>query len=183
MWEDYIKTNAVPVAASDGVHYAVTSSNGTLYVDAGTTPVATIHFETNEWKALHQPSQQRAAKNYYDLSGLAAILGEWKDLNRRDHITGARIVWDEPYYVKGYFKWTATDVLPATTYLPQDRYALVANGSGAGWVTLIENDNAGSTNLHLFCHLILLWELAHSLRFFMLSALSVIMSVPLILKP
>ena len=141
MWEDYIKTNAVPVAASDGIHYAVTSSNGTLYVDADTTPVATIHFETNKWKALHRPSQQRAAKNYYDLSGLSAILGEWKDLNGRDHITGARIVWDEPYYVSGYFDWTATDVLPSTLYTPQDRYALVANGSGAGWVTLIENDN------------------------------------------
>lgn len=40
-WLEYIKTNAVPVAASDGVHYAVTSTNGAAYVDADTTPVAT----------------------------------------------------------------------------------------------------------------------------------------------
>ena len=141
MWFNYIVTNAVSVAASDGVHYAVSSTNGTLYVDAATTPVAKMVITTNDWEALHKPSKQRAAKSYYDLSGLAEILGDWDDLDGRDHITGARIAWDEPYYVSGYFNWTATDVLPATVYKAQDRYALVANGSGSGWVTLIENDN------------------------------------------
>ena len=142
MWLDLIRTNAVPVAASDGTHYAVTSTNGALYVDSVTTPVATLaEATTNEWKALHQPTKQSEAKRYYDLSGLAALIGEWEDLDGRDHITGTRIAWDEPYYVSGYFEWTATDVLPATVYKPQDHYALVANGSGSGWITLIENDN------------------------------------------
>ena len=141
MWLDLIKTNAVPVTTSDGVHFAVTSTNGALYVDATTTPVAKPVITATEWKSLHQPSKQRAAKRYYDLSGLAAILGDWDELSKYDHITGANIAWVEAYYVNGYFEWEAKDVLPAIEYKAQDRYALVANGSGAGWVTLIENDN------------------------------------------
>ena len=141
MWLEYIKTNAVPLAAADGVHYAVTSTNGPAYVNGTLTPVANRVPLTNEWKALHQPTKQSEAKRYYDLSGLAALIGEWEDLDGRDHITGARIAWDEPYYVSGYFEWTVKDSLPSTVYKAQDRYALVANGSGSGWITLIENDN------------------------------------------
>ena len=141
MWLEYIKTNAVPLVTADGVHYAVTSTNGPAYVNGNLTPVANRVPLTNEWKRLFQPSKQRAAKRYYDLSGLAAILGDWDELSKYDHITGAKIAWVEAYYVNGYFEWDAKDVLPAIEYKAQDRYALVANGSGAGWVTLIENDN------------------------------------------
>ncbi|MBO4708439.1 MAG: hypothetical protein J5727_01525, partial [Kiritimatiellae bacterium] len=140
-WLDLITTNAVPVMASDYVHYAVTSSNGVGYVDAVTTPVATIEIATNKWKSLYQPSKQRAAKLYYDLSGLAALIGDWDELSGYDHITGAKVAWVDAYYVTGCFKWKVQDSMPATTYMPQDHYALVANGSGSGWVTLIENDN------------------------------------------
>ncbi len=141
MWLKLIETNAVPVTATDGVHYAVTSTNGALYVDEATTPYAKIEITTNEWRRLYQPSKQKAAKRYYDMSGLSAILGEWDKLSHYAYLTDTPVVWDEPCYVSGYFKWSTKDSLPAISYKPQDRYALVANGSGAGWVTLIENDN------------------------------------------
>ena len=137
MWLKYIETNAVPVAASDGVHYAVTSTNGALYVDDATTPAAKIEITTDDWKRHHglRSAAKDAAKRYYDMSGLPAIIGEWTNL------VSSAYTWDDIHYLSGYFEWTAADVLPATVYKPQDRYALVANGSGAGWVTLIENDN------------------------------------------
>ena len=136
MWEDYIKTNAVPVMTADGTHFAVTSTNGPAYKE-GVTPVAEIGQMTENWKRHHglRSASKDAAKRYYDMSGLPAIIGEWTNL------VSKATTWDDIYYVKGYFEWEATDSLPATTYLPQDHYALVANGSGAGWVTLIENDN------------------------------------------
>ena len=135
MWEDYIKTNAVPVMTADGTHFAVTSTNGPAYKE-GKTPVATIE-KTEKWKRHHglRSASKDAAKRYYDMSGLPALIGDWTNL------VDKATTWDDIYYVKGYFEWEATDSLPATTYLPQDHYALVANGSGSGWVTLIENDN------------------------------------------
>ncbi len=45
------------------------------------------------------------------------------------------------------FASTVTALLPTTIYLPRDHYALVANGAGAGWVTLIENDNPDATQV------------------------------------
>lgn len=140
MWLEYIKTNAVPLATADGVHYAVTSTNGPAYVNGNLTPVANRVPLTNEWKRLFQPSKQRAAKRYYDLSGLAPILGDWEDLRDRA-VFKNKIPFIDAHYEQGYFEWDAKDVLPAIEYKAQDRYALVANGSGAGWVTLIENDN------------------------------------------
>ena len=140
MWLEYIETNAVPLAAADGVHYAVTSTNGSAYVNGTLTPVANRVPLTNEWKRLFQPSKQRAAKRYYDLSGLAPILGDWEDLRDRATFKN-KIPFIDAHYEQGYFEWDAKDVLPAIEYKAQDRYALVANGSGAGWVTLIENDN------------------------------------------
>ncbi|MBR2839506.1 MAG: hypothetical protein IKE55_12020, partial [Kiritimatiellae bacterium] len=136
MWEEYIKTNAVPVMTADGTHFAVTSTNGPAYKE-GVTPVAEIGQMTENWKRHHglRSASKDAAKRYYDMSGLPAIIGEWTNL------VSKATTWDDIYYVKGYFEWEATDSLPATTYLPQDHYALVANGFGSGWVTLIENDN------------------------------------------
>ena len=137
MWLDLIKTNAVPVMAGDYTHFAVTSTNGAAYVDANTTPVATIVKTTDKWKRHHglRSAAKDSAKRYYDLSGLAAIIGDWDDL------TESGTTWDDFYYLEGYFSWTAKDSMPATLYAPQDHYALVANGAGSGWVTLIENDN------------------------------------------
>ena len=45
------------------------------------------------------------------------------------------------------FTATITERAPMTTYLPVDHYALVANGAGGGWVTLIENDNPDATQV------------------------------------
>ena len=124
----------------DGTHFAVTSTNGPLYVDAIMTPVAQMVITSNVWKRLHQPTKQAAAKMYYDMSGMSAILGDWED--ERDYaIAGNKIPWIDAQYVQGYFVWESVESSPSTIYSPQDRYALVANGSGAGWVTLIENDN------------------------------------------
>ena len=135
-WIAYVENNAVPLMAADGVHYAVTSTNGPAYAE-GVTPVATRVELTNDYKRHHglRTRQKDMAKRYYDLSGLAEILGEWDDL------TDGGTTWDDIYYVSGYFSWQAADSSPSTAYAPQDHYALVANGSGAGWVTLIENDN------------------------------------------
>ena len=139
-WQKLVETNAVPVMETEGEHFAVTSTNGELYVDATFTPVATMHIVSNEWKRLHQPTKQEAAQRYYDLSGMSALIGDWEEM--RDYaIAGNKIPWIDAHYVTGYFSWTATDVLPSTIYSPQDHYALVANGAGDGWVTLIENDN------------------------------------------
>ena len=140
-WLTLIATNAMPVTTSDGLHCAVTCDKGDLYVDASTTPVATLaEVKTNEWKRLFQPSKQRAAKSAYDLSGLAALIGDWEDLRDRA-VFGNKLPYIDVYYVKGYFEWTVKDSLPSTEYKAQDHYALVANGSSSGWVTIIENDN------------------------------------------
>ena len=50
-------------------------------------------------------------------------------------------------YVKGYFTWETIEHPVANTYKPRDHYALVANGTGAGYVTLIENDNPDPTQV------------------------------------
>ena len=140
-WVELTKTNALPVVdtATEG-YIAVTSTNGALYVDELLTPVATMTVTSNMWKRLHQPTKQEAAQRYYDMSGMSALLGDWEELRDRA-IAGNKLPWVDAYYVQGYFSWTAIDAMPSTTYLPQDHYALVANGSGDGWVTLIENDN------------------------------------------
>ena len=138
MWLKYIETNAVAVVANDGEHFAVTSTNGPLY-NAEFTPVASMTITTNEWKRLHQPTKQEEAKRYYDMSGMAAMIGDWEDV--RDYaIAGNKIPWIDAHYVTGYFSWESYDVMPQTTYTMKDHYALVANGTGAGWVTLVEND-------------------------------------------
>ena len=134
MWIELVKTNAYPVTSEDYAHFAVTSTNGSLYVSEEMTPYAEMVEQTNTWRRLYTPSEWAAAKRYYDLSGLSALVGDWTNLVTKN-------AWEDVYYLSGYFKWHATDPSPYTTYKAQDHYALVANGSGSGWVTLIENDN------------------------------------------
>ena len=52
-------------------------------------------------------------------------------------------------YLEVQMEFTAniSERLPVTVYLPRDHYALVANGAGAGWVTLVENDNPDATQV------------------------------------
>ena len=135
-WINYIENNAVVLMADDGEHYAVTSTNGSNYIE-GVTPVAKRVELVNDYKRHHglRTHGKEMAKRYYDLSGMAELIGDW------DSLTAGGTTWDDIYYVSGYFSWQSTGLSPYTTYSPQDHYALVANGSGSGWVTLIENDN------------------------------------------
>jgi hypothetical protein len=53
----------------------------------------------------------------------------------------------EVTFVQGYFSWETTEYPAANTYIGQDHYALVADGTGIGYVTLIENDNPDTTQV------------------------------------
>ncbi len=82
-----------------------------------------------------------AAKSRYEELGLNTYLGkEW------DEETGEKTTWPVTF-VEGYFTWDAKEYPAANTYLPRDHYALVANGLGVGYVTLIENDNPDPTQV------------------------------------
>ncbi|MBQ4198464.1 MAG: hypothetical protein II649_01150 [Kiritimatiellae bacterium] len=81
------------------------------------------------------------AKERYEELGLNTYLGkEWDD------VTGGKTSC-EVTFVEGVFKWKGKEYPAANTYLPRDHYALVANGMGAGYVTLIENDNPDPTQV------------------------------------
>ena len=82
-----------------------------------------------------------AAKSRYEELGLNTLLGkEW------DEVTNGKTSW-EVTFVEGDFTWETKEYPSANTYLPRDHYALVANGLGAGYVTLIENDNPDTTQV------------------------------------
>ena len=72
----------------------------------------------------------------WEEDGLKEYTGlEWKAESSDDEIFSK--------YLEVVVNFTAivAERLPTTLYLPRDHYALVANGAGAGWVTLVENDN------------------------------------------
>ena len=81
------------------------------------------------------------AKERYEELKLNELLGkEWDD------VTSGKTSW-EVTFVEGDFTWEAKEYPAANTYLPHDHYALVATGAGAGYVTLIENDNPDPTQV------------------------------------
>ena len=87
------------------------------------------------WRSmLFAPSADLAER--WEKDGLKEYTGlEWND-----EIAGSGL--SSGYLeVKVNFTANVTERLPTTVYLPRDHYALVANGAGAGWVTLVENDN------------------------------------------
>ena len=92
---------------------------------------------STSWKTLPRTATtDKAAK--WEKDGLAEYTGlGWKTEN------------DGGSYLSVEMKFTSTiaERLPITVYLPRDHYALVANGAGAGWVTLIENDNPDETQV------------------------------------
>ena len=80
------------------------------------------------------------AKSRYEELGLNTLLGkEWDDV-----VSGSS--WSV-VFVEGEFTWETKEYPSANTYLPRDHYALVASGMGAGYVTLIENDNPDKTQV------------------------------------
>jgi hypothetical protein len=50
-------------------------------------------------------------------------------------------------YVKGKFTWETEESPAANTYKARDHYALIADGTGTNYVTLIENDNPDPTQV------------------------------------
>ena len=88
------------------------------------------------------PTRRNAAKAKYEELGLNKYLGkEWDDLNKNKHICMSCC------YVKGKFTWETTESPAANTYKARDHYALVADGTGTNYVTLIENDNPDPTQV------------------------------------
>ena len=73
-------------------------------------------------------------------------LREYTGLEWRDELAGTGL---GSSYLEVKVKFTAgiSERLPITAYLPRDHYALVANGAGDGWVTLVENDNPDATQV------------------------------------
>ena len=106
-------------------------SNGT---EAPNDVFAEWH-ETGVAQHVGLPSTLAAAADVYAATRMNEFLGvEWDDEVFDDTI--AKVI-----YVKGYFTWKTVEHPAANTYRPCDHYALVANGTGAGYVTLIENDS------------------------------------------
>ena len=97
--------------------------------------------ETGVAQHVRLPSALAAAADVYAATRMNEFLGvEWDDAVFDDTI--AKVT-----YVKGYFTWKAVEHPAANTYKPRDHYALVADGTGAGYVTLIENDNPDKTQV------------------------------------
>ena len=81
------------------------------------------------------------AKSRYEELGLDKYLGKtWED------VAGDKTSV-EVAFVAGTFSWETEEYPAANTYLARDHYALVADGTGAGYVTLIENDNPDTTQV------------------------------------
>lgn len=86
-------------------------------------------------------SRLEGAKSRYEELGLNTHLNkEW------DSIVSNKSPWTV-VYVKGHFTWKATEHPAANTYLARDHYGLIADGTGIGYVTLIENDNPDTTQV------------------------------------
>ena len=81
------------------------------------------------------------AKKRYEELGLDKYLKQkWDDV--ASNATSVAVC-----FVKGHFDWKTEEHPAANTYLGRDHYALVADGTGVGYVTLIENDNPDPTQV------------------------------------
>lgn len=70
----------------------------------------------------------------------------WEDL-AWDQATAKELPIYEAVRVRGRFTWEGGRDLPASAYAPHVNYGLIGNGDGTGYVTLIENDNADTTEV------------------------------------
>ena len=113
---------------------------GKVVTNMENVTVATWHEDKCETRKV-DGSRLESAKERYEELGLNTYLNkEW------DNIVSSKSSW-EVTYVKGHFTWECSEFPAANTYLPRDHYALVADGTGVGYVTLIENDNPDTTQV------------------------------------
>ncbi len=147
-WADKMKSDDDPVIANRFVVEEVTFSEiGTVMQVVGGKEVEAENVAFATWKPeLLREEKVKGdrleyAKSRYEELGLNTYLGsEWDD------VTGGKAS-SEVVFVEGVFSWKTTEYPAANTYLARDHYALVANGMGVGYVTLIENDNPDTTQV------------------------------------
>ncbi len=101
---------------------------------------ATWHEDKCETRKV-KGSRLEGAKSRYEELGLNTYLNkEW------DNIVSNKSPWTV-VYVKGHFTWKTKEYPAANTYMARDHYGLIADGTGIGYVTLIENDNPDTTQV------------------------------------
>ncbi len=109
-------------------------------VEADGVAFATWHLDKLRTEKVKE-GRLEAAKSRYEELGLNTFLGtEWDDVVSNK--TSFAVT-----FVEGHFTWDTKEYPAANTYLPRDHYALLANGFGVGYVTLIENDNPDPTQV------------------------------------
>ena len=147
-WLGKIANDESPLAADRFVvdKYAFSELGTQWTVVAGKeVPGSNLVFATWTTTATNQhlvgTTRRAAAKKLYESAGLNTYLGkEWDDVSPSKYSC-----WIT--YVRGKFTWTGEERPAANTYRPRDHYALVADGTGTGYVTLIENDNPDPTQV------------------------------------
>ena len=147
-WVDLMKNDDRELASRFVIEEAAFSNLGTSFKVVGGKPVegrsdvlTAVWHETGRDTELVGPTRRKLATARYEELGLDTYLGKkWGDVGTE---SGACTVT----FLKGYFTWEVTEHPSANTYLPRDHYALVANGNGSGYVTLIENDNPDPTQV------------------------------------
>ena len=147
-WLNKMANDTSPLVADRFVvdKYAFSQLGTQWTVVAGKeVPGENLAFATWETTSTNQhlagTTRRAAAKKLYESAGLNKYLGkEWDDVSPSKYSC-----WIT--YVKGKFTWTGEERPAANTYLPRDHYALVADGTGTGYVTLIENDNPDPTQV------------------------------------
>ncbi|MBO7683681.1 MAG: hypothetical protein J6T51_03030, partial [Kiritimatiellae bacterium] len=102
--------------------------------------VATWTETTNDYHTVGATRLAAAKQVYEDLKLNKFLKKEWDDV--KPYKVGGTI-----YYAEGEFKWELKETFPANSYKPRDHYALLADGTGVGYVTLIENDNPDPTQV------------------------------------
>lgn len=147
-WAYKMKYDAAAIVDKRFVVEAVTLTDiGSLFRVVGGKEVEVANTAFATWKLEKMRTEKvkgdrlEYAKSCYEEAGLNTYLGkEWDDI--ASNKTSCVVT-----FVEGVFTWKSKEHLAANTYLPRDHYALVANGMGAGYVTLIENDNPDPTQV------------------------------------
>ncbi len=147
-WADKMKWDSASQMENRFTVEEITLSNfGTPLKVVGGKATEDEGFAFAKWKLNKlrtekvKESRLAAAKERYEELGLNTYLNmEWDD------VVSNKTSWAVTF-VEGSFTWESKEYPAANTYLPRDHYALVANGMGVGYVTLIENDNPDPTQV------------------------------------
>ena len=104
----------------------------------GTCVTCSWEIVSTTWQDLTDMASHSDLTNAWESSGLKKFTGlEWDNERNFLHY----LLFTGELLVDVKFTAKIAERVPTGTYLPVDHYALVANGAGSGWVTLIENDN------------------------------------------